>query len=262
MSRPATAAWSPLRCYALEAKYEFLKLLRMPAYAVPTIAFPAMFYLLFGVSFGGGRVTGTMTMSTYLLATYGAFGVIGAALFGFGVGVAVERGQGWLTLKRATPMPPLAYFFAKLCMAVFFSSIIAIVLATLGVTLAGVRLPPAAWLQLGVTLIAGVIPFCAIGLAFGSFLGPNSAPAVINIVYLPLGFASGLWIPIEMLPGFMRTLALYLPPYHLGQLALAAIGGGRGAPLWSHILTLAGFTLVGLGVALIGYRRDEDKTYG
>ena len=45
-----TAAWSPARTYALEAKYEFLKVLRMPGYAIPSIAFPAMFYLLFGAA--------------------------------------------------------------------------------------------------------------------------------------------------------------------------------------------------------------------
>ena len=64
----------------------------MPGYAVPSIAFPAMFYLLFGVMFGRGTVGG-ISMATYLIATYGAFGVIGASLFGFGVGVAVERGR-------------------------------------------------------------------------------------------------------------------------------------------------------------------------
>ena len=46
--------------------------------------------------------------------------LIMAALFGFGVGVAVERGQGWLLLKRATPMPPLAYLLAKMATAVAF----------------------------------------------------------------------------------------------------------------------------------------------
>lgn len=251
-----------LRCYALEAKYELFKVARLPAYALPTIAFPVMFYLLFGVSFGGGRVTGSMTMGTYLLATYGAFGVIGAALFGFGVGVAIERGQGWLMLKRATPMPPLAYFVAKLFMAIVFATLITALLAVLAATAGGVRLPAAAWIRLAVTLVAGAVPFCALGLALGSFLGPNAAPAVVNIIYLPMGFASGLWIPIEALPGVMRAIAVYLPPYHLGQLALAAIGGGRGATAWSHVLVLTGFALVGLGVAWVGYRRDEDKTYG
>src|SRR5688500_3022950 len=95
------------RVYALEAKYELLKVARMPGFAIPSIAFPVMFYSLFGLVFGG-RGLGGINMATYLVATYGAFGVIGAALFGFGVGVAVERGQGWLVLKRASPMPPLA----------------------------------------------------------------------------------------------------------------------------------------------------------
>ena len=157
------AGWSPARAYALEAKYEFLKLLRMPGYAIPSIAFPAMFYLLFGVVFGG-RGLGGATMATYLIATYGAFGVIGAALFGFGVGVAVERGQGWMMLKRASPMPPMAFFVAKLfdvrdvrrydrarCSAM------------LGIAFGGVRMPPRV-AALGATLVLGAIPFCALGL--------------------------------------------------------------------------------------------------
>ena len=93
----------------------------MPGYAIPSIAFPAMFYLLFGVVFGRGTVGG-VTMATYLIATYGAFGVIGASLFGFGVGVAVERGQGWMMLKRASPMPPMAFFVAKLVMCTIFAA--------------------------------------------------------------------------------------------------------------------------------------------
>ena len=255
-------AWSPARCYALEAKYEFLKQVRMPAYALPAITFPVMFYLLFGIMFGGARSAGPTTVATYMLATYGAFGVIGSALFGFGVGVAVERGQGWMTLKRATPMPPLAYFIAKLAMAATFAGIIVALLSLTGVLFGSVRLPAAAWARLFGTLLLGAVPFCAIGLALGYFAGPNSSPAIVNLIYLPLSFASGLWIPIEMLPATIKNAAPWLPPYHLAQLALSAIGAGRGGATWAHALALAGFALVGLGVALIGYRREEDKTWG
>lgn len=254
--------WSPLRSYALEAKYELLKQLRMPAYAIPSVTFPVMFYLLFGVLFGGGRPAGSTTLATYLLATYGAFGVIGCALFGFGVGVAVERGQGWMTLKRATPMPPLAYFTAKLAMATIFGAVIVLLLSVVGVTMGGVRLPVDAWVRLVVTLTLGTIPFSAMGLALGYATGPNSAPAIVNLLYLPLSFASGLWIPIEALPAVVKSAAPWLPPYHLAQLALAAVGAGQGAPAISHVLALAGFTLVGLAFASIGYRRDEDTTWG
>src|SRR5262245_6621020 len=134
LDTPAAApGWSPLRCYLLEAKYELLKVARMPAYAIPSIAFPVMFYVLFGLALGGGRGAGGTTMATYLIASYGAFGVIGASLFGFGVGIAVERGQGWMILKRATPMPPFAYFLAKLFVCTIFASVIVLSLSVLGV---------------------------------------------------------------------------------------------------------------------------------
>jgi ABC-2 type transport system permease protein len=257
----ADASWSPARAYVLEAKYELLKLLRMPAYAVPAVAFPVMFYSLFGLVFGG-RAPGGVSMPTYLLGTYGAFGVIGAALFGFGVGLAVERGQGWLILKRATPMPPLALFTAKLFNAVVFACVIVASLSFLGVMFGNVNLSMMQWLQLTATLIAGAIPFCAIGLALGYFAGPNSAPALVNLIYLPMAFLSGLWIPIEMLPQTVRDAAPFLPAYHFAQLALGAVGAGVGAPAWTHVSALAGFTVIGLTLALWGYRRDEDRTFG
>jgi ABC-2 type transport system permease protein len=252
---------SVARVYALEARYELLKVARMPGFAIPTIAFPVMFYSLFGLVFGR-RGMGGIQMATYLVATYGAFGVIGAALFGFGVGVAVERGQGWLVLKRASPMPPLAFFTAKTFVCVMFSSTILALLISLAVTAGGVRQEPAAWAIMAGTLILGAIPFCALGLAAGYLIGPNAAPAVVNLVYLPMGFLSGLWIPIEFLPNFLKSIAPLMPAYHLGQLALAAIGAGAGAPAWTHITALAGFTVIGLALAVWGYRRDEDRNWG
>ena len=85
-----------LRCYVLEAKYEFLRLLRTPSFVLPSLLFPAMFYLLFGVVLGARRGGGEL--QAYLLATYGIFGVMGVALFGFGVTIAIERERGFLTL--------------------------------------------------------------------------------------------------------------------------------------------------------------------
>ena len=93
------------RVYWMEIKTEFLKLARMRAYSVSTIAFPLMFYVFFGLAMGEHAPPTAAPMARYLLATYGAFAVMGATLYAFGVGVAVERGLGWLQLKRASPMP-------------------------------------------------------------------------------------------------------------------------------------------------------------
>lgn len=247
--------------YLKEAKYEFLKHLRIPIYSLSTLAFPAMFYLIFGLTFGGQNTAG-VSLTTYMLATYGAFGVIGCALFGFGVAVAVERGQGWMLLKRASPMAPIVYFAAKLIMALLFSGLIILILFTLGALVGGVRLPLGGWLTLFLTLISGALPFSMMGLAFGYLLGPNSAPAVLNLVYLPMAFVSGLWMPIDLLPKAIQNVAPFLPPYHYSQLALGNMGADRGGDPLLHVAVLAGYTLLFLAIAVTGYRRDEGRTFG
>lgn len=255
---------NPARIYITEARHEFLKLIRIPIFAVSTIALPVMFYLLFGIAFGGGRDGngGDVGATTYLLATYGTFGVIGAALFGFGVSVAVERGQGWMRLKRVSPMPPQAYFVGKVAMSATVSAMIIGLLFILGATVGGVRLPATEWIGLGLVLLLGALPFSAMGLAFGYLVGPNSAPAMLNLVYLPMAFASGLWIPIHQLPAFVQGFAPALPPYHFAQLALTTIGAAEGGSWALHTLVLLAFTAFFLAVAAWGFRRDEGRTYG
>ncbi len=265
MNSLATTAGKPRnlgRIYWKEAKYEFIKALRMPAYSLPTILFPVMFYILFGLSFLRNQPAGGVSMAAYLLGTYGAFGVIGAALFGFGVGVAVERGQGWMLLKRASPMPPTAYFTSKIFMSTLFGLTIVVLLFTLGYLFGDVRMAVQSWLSLLGVLVAGALPFCALGLAIGYFAGPTSAVAIVNLLYLPMAFASGLWIPVAVLPAFFKKLAPWLPPYHYSQLALKQIGADVGDSTAGHLLYLVVFTVVCLAVAYLGYRRDEGKSYG
>jgi ABC-2 type transport system permease protein len=200
-------------------------------------------------------------MATYMLATYGTFGVVGAALFGLGVGVATERAQGWLTLKRASAMPPIAYFAAKVAMSMLFAVAIVAVLGGMGAAFGGVHLPLTRWLALALTLVLGAAPFCALGCALAYSVGPNSAPAVTNLVYLPMSLASGLWLPVELLPRALRTLAPAMPPYHLARLALHAVGADR-SPVLGHVAALAGYAVLFMALALAAYRRDEGRTYG
>lgn len=252
---------SVLRVYRVEAWQEFLKLVRLPIFAATTVALPLMFYVIFGVTFAGEQARG-VGVTTYMLVTYGAFGVIGAALFGFGVSVAVERGQGWMRLKRVAPMPPLAYFVAKVMMSLAVATIIVAAMSALAATVGGVRLGADQWGAVGLALVAGALPFSAMGLAFGYLVGPNSAPAVLNLVWLPMAFASGLWIPISQLPEVVQSVAVALPPYHFVQLALATIGASEGGSPVGHAAAIVGFTVVFLAVAAWGFRRDEGRTYG
>jgi len=250
------------RTYYLEAKYEFLKLARMRAYVVFTILFPLMFYCFFGLAMAMKGTLETLPTARYLLATYGAFAVMGATLYAFGVGVAVERGLGWLQLKRASPMPPAAYFLAKGAVSMAFSAIVVGLLFTLGAAFGGVRMPLLQWLTLGGTLVAGAVPFCALGLAIGNFSGPNSASPTVNIIYMPLGFCSGLWIPLMFLPRTMQQVAHWLPSYHFAQIALAVLRPPVEGSVWSHVEALAAFTMIFGGIAWLGESRGREKMYG
>jgi ABC-2 type transport system permease protein len=64
------------------------------------------------------------------------------------------------------------------------------------------------------------------------------------------------------LPKAVQMIAVFLPPYHLSQLALDVVGAGRHESNWTHWEVLAGFTLLCLGIVRIDFQRDEEKMYG
>jgi len=267
----STAAMTPMgfsraqvaRIYWKEAKYELLKMSRMKTYALSVLGFPVMFYVLFGLLLNSReQALGGTTVPSYLIASYGTFGVMGTSLFGTAAALASERGLGWLQLKRASPMPPAAYFAAKVAMSMVFSALVVTLLMTLGVVFGGVHLTPLIAIKLLAILVAGSLPFAALGLGVGYFAGPNSATGVINLIYLPISFCSGLWVPYMFLPKFLRQFAHVLPSYHLSQLGLSLFGAGQQEPAATHWEVLLAFTLICLGLARIGFQRDKGKSYG
>ncbi|HST27109.1 MAG TPA: ABC transporter permease [Rudaea sp.] len=242
--RPSVA-YRPFPAYLMEARYEFLRLLRTPSFAVPTLMFPPLFYVLFGLLLNHGNAVAAQ----YLFATYSVFGVMAPSLFGFGVAVAIEREKGWLALKRVAPMPPGAYLLAKLAMAMLCAAIIYVILAALAYSLGDVRLAFAQWLALGAVSIGGALPMCALGLIIGSRANASAAPAFVNLIYLPMSFLSGLWMPLAMLPHFLAQIAPLWPAWHLGQLALMTSGQPTTGDVAGHLLWLAAFTAICFAIA-------------
>jgi len=234
-----------LGAYLAEMRSECLRYLRAPGFIVPMTLFSTVFYLMFGVLPNHGEA------SRYLLASYGAFGIMGPGLFGFGVSLAIERDGGLLTLKRALPMPPGAYLLGKMVMAMIAATIVMVLLLLIGVSLAHVVLSWGQVLALLLTGMFGVLPFCALGMFVGTLLKGQGAPGLLNLVYLPMAFLSGLWLPLSMLPGALQRIAPIWPSYHLNQLTQAAVGLNDG-PLLGHVLVLIAFAV---GFLLLAARR-------
>ncbi len=254
-----TSRWTwrdTLGVYLREAEYQFRTVLRTPGFALPTLLFPTMFYVFFGLVFGK---PGDDQIATFMLATYGTFGIMAPALFGFGVGVAMERERGILAMKRVAPMPPMAYLFAKAAMAMLFALVIVLLLFVLGAVFGGVALPRSEWWLLVIALVFGTLPFSALGLVVGVHVNGQASTAIVNLIYLPMSFLAGLWVPLQFLPRWLQGFAAALPAYHLSQLALGIIHADARGPVAAHLAYLVIFTAVCLALAVRGWRRIQDR---
>lgn len=242
---------SNLTLYRKEAWYDLLSVWRTPAFVLPALLFPVLFYLFFGVVISGGQY------ADYMLATYGCFGIMGPAMFNFAMNIASDRAHGWLTLKRLSPMPVSAYLGAKLFTSLIFSLVIILLLYTIAISAGGVRLALEQWLLLALILLLGTLPFALIGLLLGLTLSDKAAPGVVNLIYLPMAFLSGLWLPISQLPNMLQQLSWLWPSYHLSQLALGTLGMSQGHSPWLHLGLLALWSGVLTAVVIWVFRRRE-----
>jgi ABC-2 type transport system permease protein len=226
--------------YFSDAKFESLRLLRTPAFSVPILAMPILFYTFFGVILNGGghRPPG---FADQMFVGWTVYGVMGPGLFGFGILVAVERNMGLFTFKRALPMPTGAYLAAKLLMAYAFAIVVMAMLVTAGLTMGHVTLDPLKLLTVAAVMSLGVIPACAIGLAIGAYAPASSAGAFANIIYLGMAFLSGLFFPLS---GFLHDIRAMWPTYHLAQLARAAGGMSHEGSIGQHLAILSALSAV------------------
>jgi ABC-2 type transport system permease protein len=243
---------------------EFIKLFRVPAFSTTSIVLPAMFYAFIGLGqakqplFQGAAVT----FGDYFLASMALYGVANVMVLGFGISLANERGQKQDLLMQATPLPASVFFVAKMVSALVIALMALVVLSLLAAGAGGVDLTGSQWATLFERAMLCSIPFIGLGFALGYLAGPNSAPAVTNLIYLPTAFASGLFFPLHLLPNFLQSIAPYLPLYRGAQLVWDSVGAPtQGGSLTTDWLWMAGFTIVFFALALWAYRRDQGRKF-
>jgi ABC-2 type transport system permease protein len=253
------------QAYLTEVKFECLRALRAPAFAIPFLLLPIVLYVLFGVLLAGSMSKGDLTVAKIMFANWAVFGVMGPGMFGFGMFVAAEREQGLLTFKRALPMPSAAYLLAKMAMAVLFAGIVMVTLVIAAVAFGHPGFSASQYIGLFLLDMLGSLPFCAVGLFIGTRASAKSAPAFANLAYLPFMHLGGLFYP---LPRSVQPLEFASPAFHLDKLALRMAGvpsldqlaipaGGPssyGGPL-VYVTVLAGVTILFTALAIRRLRR-------
>lgn len=229
------------RIYYLEAKLEFIRSLRNPGFGFPFLVMPVLLFLLFsslGTSESANKDTRYMLFSGMAI-----LGIMGPATFGFGAILAGERQFKLLDFKRALPMPSLAHLTGKLFCALAYAAMVIIVMIVTALALGRISVTVGQAFLVGLTLLLGVLPFCSIGFFIGARASAHVANAITTVVYLPQLYLSGLFFP---LPKAISWVAMFMPPFYLNQLSLAAGGSPHKfiGNAFVHIAVLLALTVV------------------
>ncbi|MBC5825977.1 MAG: ABC transporter permease [Candidatus Eremiobacteraeota bacterium] len=243
-----------LKLVALHFRVGTAELLRTPSYVVFTMAFPTLFYVFFGLPNAGQR-----DVARFMMASFAAYAVIGVALFQFGVSIAQDRASSWESFLRILPVSFGARLFARVLSALLFAAGAAgLVIATAEVFgKARISLPELLSLMAG--LLVGGACFSLLGIALGYFASPKAAVPLANLIYLPLAFVGGLWIPPQFLPKAVAAISTFVPTRNFGDIVWAAV-----TPQPWPMRALGALTVYAAFFAILafwGYRRDEGQHY-
>lgn len=231
-----------------------LSLLRTPAYVVGTLAMPSLILIFLGVG-----IADTTAEANAVMAAFTVFAVMGIAFFQFGVGIAAHRASPWATFERILPASVAVRLAGTVVPAVLFAAAAAGLVVLVAHLFMPVALGAAAWLRLGLVLLAGSVPLSLLGVAIGYWVSSRAALPVANVVYLGLAFGGGLFVPPQLFPGLLDALSQCLVSRHVAELAWRAVAGAPWSPApW---LWIAGYTVAGFLLAGWGYRRDEGERY-
>ena len=237
------------------AAAELRQLLRSPGYLVPTLIFPAMLFSFFGLTVSNKYPSAALAV----LASWSVYAVLGVAFYQFGVGVAQARSMHWASYLRTLPAGPAPQIAAQLSVAGIFAVLAAGLVWATAFIATPVGLSAGQALRLILALALGTIPFAGLGIAIGYTVSARAAVPVANLIYLPMAFAGGLWLPPDQLPAAVQQVSPYLPTRMFAEIAWAAVGN-RATPL-SAAGGLAAYAIVFIVFAAWRYRREERRRY-
>jgi ABC-2 type transport system permease protein len=181
-----------------------------------------------------------------------AFGVAMIALNALPPTLAAYREQGILRRLASTPVGATRIVAAQLGVH------LALVLSSAGLTMLvgrvafGVRLPET-WLLYMATFGLTAIALLSIGILIAS-VAPTTRAANASgaIIFFPMMFFAGLWVPREQMGTVLREISNFTP---LGAGVGTLQDAARGAAFHpQHVIVLAVYALICVGAAVQSFR--------
>jgi ABC-2 type transport system permease protein len=237
MPEALTLTW---RQYRLERRMFW----RNPSAAFFNFVLPLLF-----LAAGGVILSGNQQDLDKLVPSIAGMSVMSTTFTALAYNIVFLRERGVLKRIHGSPLPTISYFGGVAANAVTNTALQIAIVVVSGRVFFGIGWP-SHWGSLIVFVLAGVVSFAALGVAFAHVI-PNfeSTAAYVNAVFLPVVFVSFYVFDSSSAPEFLRTITQALPLYPLIDGLSGAIVSGKG--LGSYLDQLAVIALWGaLGIYL------------
>lgn len=210
---------------AVVAKRNVIKIKRVPEILVFVLLSPIMFVLLFAFVFGGAIDVAGGSYREFLIAGILAQTVIFGATF-TGAGLADDMQKGIIDRFRSLPMSRSAVLVGRTSSDVIYNALSVTIMALTGLLVGWGISTSVGEAALGFGLLLLFAYAFSWVMAYVGLLIPSVE--VINnasfMVIFPITFVSNAFVPIETLPGPLRTFAEWNPVSALTQAARELFG--------------------------------------
>jgi ABC-2 type transport system permease protein len=248
MPDAAVLAW---RQYRLERRMFW----RNPSAAFFNFLLPLLF-----LAGGGIILSGNQRELNRLIPAIAAMSVMATTFTALAYNIVFLRERGVLKRIRGTPLPTISYFGGVMANAVTNCVLQIAIVVLAGRALFGIGWPQD-WGELALFVLAGVVCFCALGVAFAHMI-PNfeSTAAYVNAVFLPVVFLSFYVFDSNSAPGFLRNIvdALPLKPLIDGLSAGIVTGAGLSGKL-DALAVIALWGALGCYFAVRGFSWEQGR---
>jgi ABC-2 type transport system permease protein len=237
-----------------------------------TYFFPTAVLLVVMFFMRDATVPGTsFSLGARTLPSALGMGLAFSGLLGVAQLLVVEREDGTLLRAKAIPNGMLGYLIGKI-VSVSGVAVIGLLMQLIPglFFLDGLNLGPGNWLTLAWVLVVGLVAVLPLGAIVGSLF---DNPRNMGLIVLPIMGTiaiSGIFYPINGLPGWVQGVAQALPIYWLGLGMRSALLPGDLAAVeighsWRHLETvgvLGVWAVLGLVLAPIVLRRMARRESG
>jgi ABC-2 type transport system permease protein len=162
-----------------------------------------------------------------------------------------------LVLKRlsATPLRRHTLVGSNVVVRLLLAGVQTVIIVGIGIVFMDVGITGGPLAVAGLVVL-GALTFIALGYVIASFAKTEeSANGITQVVSVPMMFLSGIFFPLELLPEWLRGVAVLLPLTYLGDaLRQVMVGGVPFAPLAVDVAVLAGWMIACLFISARFFR--------